>query len=101
MLGNPSESNLKQTINREENPMVTPVNDQKQAEPPVTNRVTCRQTNTPEERPEVAPLITLMGSDSTLQVVGWSSFLWTIHIVASRLAQKAPCARWMTPAPSL
>ena len=64
MLGNPSESNLKQTINREENPMVTPVNNQKQAEPPVTNRVTCRQTNTPEERPEVAPLITLMGSDS-------------------------------------
>lgn len=64
MLGNPSESNRKQSINHEENPMPTPVNDQKQAEPPVTHRVTCRQTNTPEEKPEAAPFITLMGSGS-------------------------------------
>lgn len=64
MLGNPSESNLKHPINCGENPMHTPVDNHDRTEDPVTNRVTCRQTNTPEERPEVAPLITLMGSDS-------------------------------------
>ena len=64
MLGNPSERNLKQIINGGENPMHTPVDNHDQAEDPVTHRVTCRQTNTTEQRPEAAPFITLMGSDS-------------------------------------
>ena len=40
MLGDPSERNLKQTINGGENPMHTPVDNLTQAEDPVTNRVT-------------------------------------------------------------
>ena len=64
MLGNPSERNLKQTINCGENPMHTPVDNHNRAEDSVTHRVTCRQTNTTEQRPEAAPFITLMGNDS-------------------------------------
>ena len=64
MLGNPSERNLKQTINCGENPMHTPVDNHNRAEDSVTHRVTCRPTNTTEERPEAAPFITLMGNDS-------------------------------------
>ena len=55
----------KQTTRDEENPMHTPVNHHNQAEEQMTRRVTCRQTNTSAERPETAPFITLMGSDST------------------------------------
>lgn len=64
MLGNPSERNQEKTINGGENPMHTPVDHHSGAEDPVTTRVTHRQTNTSEERPEAAPFITLMGSDS-------------------------------------
>lgn len=54
MLGNPSERRLKHPINCGENPMHTPVDNRTQAEDPVTNRVTRRQTNTSEQRPEAA-----------------------------------------------
>ena len=64
MLGNPSERNLKQTINCGENPMHTPVDNHNRAEDSVTNRVTRRQTNTTGQRPGAAPFITLMGNDS-------------------------------------
>ena len=64
MLGNPSERNLKQTINCGDNPMHTPVDHYNRTEDSVTHRVTCRQTNTTEQRPEAAPFITLMGNDS-------------------------------------
>ena len=36
--------------------MHTPVDNLTQADDPVTNRVTCRQTNTTEQRPKLRPL---------------------------------------------
>ena len=76
MLGNPSERNLKQIINGGDNPMRTPVDHYGRAEDSVTNRVTRRQTNTTEQRPEAAPFITLIKKSVQFQITNWFLRIW-------------------------